>query len=95
MKTEADWPDWIALIARLIPHGSCPKVSFRGRDYLFVADYGGESGALATVEAFHAGACSYAHLFADGFVRRFGTVIGRREDIIRESLPPVSTAEKH
>jgi len=50
-------------------------IKFKGKNYVLI------EGALTTKEAYKNGRASYAHLFEDGKVRRFGEVIGSKEDI--------------
>jgi hypothetical protein len=42
---------------------------------------GDSDGAITTPDDYAAGIASYAHLYPDGIVRRFGEEIGRIEDI--------------
>lgn len=51
------------------------KIRFQEQDFVLVG------GAITTPEAYRTGEVSFAHLMKDGSVRRFGTVIGQREDI--------------
>lgn len=55
------------------------KIKFKGKNYILVGDK--TDGAIATKEQFINGKCSYAHLFEDGDVRRFGDIIGSIKDI--------------
>lgn len=60
------------------------RLRFKGSGYILIGskDYGG---AIATVEQYEAGKCSFAHLFEDGRVLQFGRQIGTKDDI--EWLP--------
>lgn len=57
------------------------KIKFKGEDYVFVGDSELMNGAIATKEDFESFNPSYAHLYEDGVVRRFGNPIGTKEDI--------------
>ena len=56
------------------------KVRFQDQDFLLLGDLT-EGGPLATPEQYQHGQCSYAHLFEDGQIRRFGKIIGTRADL--------------
>lgn len=59
-----------------------PKLRFQGRDFLLVNGDGNmNEGAIATEEEWNSFAENFAHLFEDGTIKRFGRVIGKREDI--------------
>lgn len=51
------------------------RLRFRGNEYIFV------QGAIMTPEAYANFDDSYAHLFDDGKIKRYGEVIGTVEDI--------------
>jgi hypothetical protein len=67
---------------------SIQKIKFQGNEYLLVGE---TSGAIATEEQYSGFAPSFAHLFPDGRIMRYGTQIGTRADV--EFLGPVD-AEK-
>lgn len=50
-------------------------IEFQGQKYLLVGD------AIATIEAFQNGQIGYAHVGEDGFIRRYGGIIGTKDDI--------------
>lgn len=55
------------------------KIRFQGEEYLFI---GGENyAALTTAERYSNGVSSYAHLFPNGQIKRYGEVIGTKEEI--------------
>lgn len=59
-----------------------PKLRFQGKEYLLVNGDGNRNeGAIATEDEWNAFALNYAHLFEDGTIKRFGNVIGKREEI--------------
>lgn len=59
-----------------------PKLRFQGKEYLLVNGDGNRNeGAIATEDEWNSFALNYAHLMEDGRVMRFGSVIGKREDI--------------
>jgi len=62
------------------------KIKFKGKTYYLIGNLE-DGGAIATKEQYENGECSYAHLHADGLVRRFGEVIGNKDDISIESKP--------
>ncbi len=55
-------------------------IRFKGRKYV-LTDNSLESSPIATAKAYAEGKCSYAHLYADGTISRFGKRIGTRDDI--------------
>ena len=55
-------------------------IKFQGEIYLLI-DEGKGHGAIAKEEDFIHGRCSYAHLFEDGTIMRFGEQIGTKDDI--------------
>lgn len=55
-------------------------IKFQDKDYVFV-DGPGVGGAIATLDDFENGRCSYAHLYPDGTIKRFNQVIGSVDDI--------------
>lgn len=58
-----------------------PEVLFDGTAYLLIASHGEPNGPIATVHQYENGECSFAHLFADGAIRRHGHVVGTRDDL--------------
>jgi hypothetical protein len=67
------------------------QIRFKGQDYILV------DGAIATVAAFQVGECSYAHLYEDGTIKRFGEIVGHRKDIeyvgeVDVDVPDISEA---
>jgi hypothetical protein len=65
------------------------KVRFMGNEYLIVGSLAG-GGAVATAEQYANGLCSFAHLYPGGEIKRFGKVIGSRDDleVVAEVEPP-------
>lgn len=59
------------------------RLRFKGEEYILIGTK--SCGAIATVERYETGKCSFAHLFEDGCVRQFGKQIGTEDDI--EWLP--------
>ena len=57
-----------------------PQVRLHGETYIFIGDPGID-GAIAKPEEYAHGRPSYAHLYEDGRVRRFGEVIATTEDL--------------
>jgi hypothetical protein len=53
------------------------RIRFNGHDDLILVD----RGSITTIERFERFECSYAHLFPDAVVRRFGVEIGKESDI--------------
>ena len=51
------------------------KIKFQGREYLMVGD------AITTEERFKSATMSYAHLFKNGDIKRYGKIIGKKDDI--------------
>lgn len=51
------------------------RIRFQNQEYLLIEN------AIATEESFRNGEMGYAHIGDDGLVRRFGSVIGSRDDI--------------
>ena len=70
------------------------KVRFGNEEWILVPDPDGGGGALTTLDAYSAGSCSYAHVFADGRIMRFGAQVGTREDLtdLGEIEEPDATA---
>ncbi len=72
-----------------------PKIKFKGKEYILTNNEG--PSAITTIEAFRGGTVSYAHLYEDGYVIRYGMVIGTEKDIERigeveiNSLEPEAT----
>ena len=56
------------------------RISFQGKEWVLVgtSEHGG---AIATKQAFEHGDESYAHLYSNGEIRRYGEVIGSHADI--------------
>ena len=54
-------------------------IEFEGRPYVLI---GRTEGAITTPEDYRQGQCSYAHLYPDGTIMRFGQAIGTRADIV-------------
>lgn len=52
------------------------KIVFLEREFILV-----EGAAITTPEDFARFRASYAHLFPDGSIRRYGTIIGKESDI--------------
>ena len=57
-----------------------PIIKFNNQEYILLGTLE-EGGAIATREQWENGLCSFAHLFEDGKIMRFGEEIGSREDI--------------
>lgn len=55
------------------------NIEFKGKNYVLVGDL--VDGAIATRKQYENFECSYAHLYKDGIIRRFGIPIGTKEDI--------------
>ena len=55
-------------------------IRFKDADFVLGGDLK-TGGAIATLDDFENGRCSYAHLFKDGTIKRFKKVIGSVEDI--------------
>lgn len=55
-------------------------VRFQGRRYLLIGSLTA-GGPIATREAYRHGRCSYAQLYPDGHISRFGTTIGTVADL--------------
>ena len=51
------------------------QYEFNGNTFISVG------GALATIEQYESGLASYAHLFDDGSIKRFGDIIGHKKDL--------------
>lgn len=68
------------------------KIRFQDREWLLVGDLE-SGGAIATDEDFVLGRASYAHLFSDGEILRYGLAIGSVSDIevIDEHYQPEPT----
>ena len=56
------------------------KIKFQGRDYI-LTDPDATNSPIATIEQYQNGHTSYAHLYEDGTINRFGTPIGTKADI--------------
>lgn len=54
------------------------RIRFQGQEWLLVGD---RDGAITTEAWYQAGECSYAHLFPDGAILRFGEEIGRIDEV--------------
>lgn len=59
---------------------SAVRVRLHDAEYLLFGDLATD-GSISTADDFRAGRASFAHLFQDGFVRRFGKVIAERADL--------------
>jgi len=56
-------------------------IEFQNRPFLFIGDESKTDGSIATVHQYRNGLSSYAYLFADGRIVRYGETIGSREEI--------------
>lgn len=56
------------------------KIKFKNKIYLLVGDME-KGGAIATKKQYQNGYMSFAHLFPEGNIKRFGKIIGTREDV--------------
>jgi hypothetical protein len=65
---------------RIFGPSECYPIKFQGRAYLLIGSK--TDGAIATRHQYANFKDSYAHLFPDGIVRRYGKEIGRAEDIV-------------
>ena len=61
------------------------KIKFQGKEWLMVEN------AITTKEWYEAGIVSYAHLCENGDIKRYGTVVGTKDDI--EFIGDVSDIE--
>lgn len=73
---------------------SFQHIRFKGRPYLLLQLPGSKvcEGPILTPRQFSKGLLSFAQLYADGTIKRFGKVIGSKEDIVfgaRAKRPPV------
>jgi hypothetical protein len=57
------------------------KVRFKNVEFLFIGDKDRKTGGLASQEQFDNFEPGFAHLYADGVIRRYGVPIGTREDL--------------
>ncbi len=66
------------------------KIRFKGQEYLLV------EGAIATPEQYENFLPSYAHLFENGEILRYGKLIGNKSDIeyLEEIEDPIPTAKQ-
>lgn len=55
-------------------------IRFQKNEYLLIGNVK-EGGAICTREQFKNGEASFAHLFADGLIRRYNSVIGSLSDL--------------
>lgn len=55
-------------------------IKFQGVDYLLVGDMI-DGGAIATIEQYENGRCSFAHMTPDGRIMRFHVTIGHRDEV--------------
>lgn len=55
------------------------KVKFQSNEYYLIT--GLVDSPIATKEAYENGTASYAHLFPNGQIKRFGEVIGNKKDL--------------
>lgn len=92
---ESAWGDALPLLAKLSPVSAegNPRIRFQGREYILIGE--AADAAITTPELFEAGECSYAHLFSDGTVRRFGEVIGRVDEIEHLPAPEAPPMSEH
>jgi len=51
------------------------KIQFQGEDYILIG------GAITTPERYKSGTVSYAHLSKNGFIHRYNSKIGTKDDI--------------
>lgn len=58
-----------------------PALRFKGQEFILILEAGREGGAITTHELYENFAPSFAHLYPDGTIRRFGKIIGTRQDI--------------
>ncbi len=67
------------------------EIRFQGKKYVFTGKTLKRGGAIAKLEDYENGHCSFAHLFPNGDIQRFGNIIGKRKDIkiIGECRPNV------
>jgi hypothetical protein len=70
------------------------RVRLCGAEYVFIGDNLLVGGAIALAEDFQHGRASYAHLWPDGAVKRFGETIARRDDVtVIEAIPDLQPAD--
>lgn len=60
---------------------SYKEVVFHEHVYLLIASHGENDGPLATPAQYENGESPFAHLYPDGTIKRYGTVIGSRDDL--------------
>ena len=58
------------------------QIIFKNEEYLLIAGKNDLDGAIATKEQYENGVPSFAHLFEDGKIKRYGEIIGTIEDIV-------------
>lgn len=58
-----------------------PNIRLHGRRYLFIGNDERTDGGIATRRQYDNFVPGYAHLYPDGNIRRYGVVIGTRDDI--------------
>lgn len=64
------------------------RVRFDGAEYVLTGESLEDGGAIATAEEYVKGLPSFAHLFPDGLVMRYGVQIGTRADVeVLETIP--------
>lgn len=72
---------------------SMQHIRFQGRPNLLLVLPGKKcEGPICTPKQYSNGLLSFAHLYEDGTIKRFGKVIGKKEDIVfgkRAKTPPV------
>ena len=56
------------------------KIKFQGQDFILTSP-NDNSSPIVTVEQFQKGHTSYAHLYEDGTIKRFGALVGTKADI--------------
>lgn len=54
------------------------NIKFKGQEFILVGE---RDGAIATKYQYQHGLCSYAHLYPNGEINRYGQVIGTIKDI--------------
>jgi len=62
-----------------LPKCDVYNIKFKGKKFLLIGDL--TDGAIATKEQYESFETSYAHLCADGKVKRFHKIIGTKDDI--------------
>lgn len=57
------------------------KIRFKDENFVFTGDSLEDGGAVAKQDDYESGRCSFAHLYVDGNIMRFGERIGTIADI--------------